>query len=293
MKTLVFALFFIIISFSSTLGAQPFLWKATGEHSFYLFGTIHLPDPRLTQFSPELTQALDESTAFYAELDLSESNRMKIAEFVRLTDGQDLTELLPESTRVKANQLLQSINPQLSVATFNNLKVWVLAVTLLLIEQQQKYPSEQPLDFALYMKAINDGKMTGGLETNNDQLSIFNNLTLEEQIKLLDDTIDFMEEAQASNTSIAENSLNAYLRGDLKGLFEYLLSYMKDEPFYDRLLDQLIDERNQRMTQKILNLVGNNPDQTYFFAVGAGHFWGEQSINKLLGESGYSIENLD
>ena len=289
------AFLFSILCFlfcSSSLSAHPFLWKASGEHDFYLFGTIHLPDPRVTELPTEVNQALDEATAFYAELDLSESNRMKIAEFVRLTDGQDLAELLPESTRTKANKVLQDINPQLSVQTFSNLKVWVLAVTLLLIEQQQKYPTQQPLDFALYMQALADGKITGGLETNNDQLSIFNNLTLREQTKLLDDTIEFMEEASAENTSVAENSLNAYLQGDLEGLFTYLVSYMKDEPFYEKLLEQLIDDRNHRMTKEILNLVNENPDEIYFFAVGAGHFWGETGINKLLSEAGYSIENV-
>ena len=289
------AFLFSILCFllcSSSLSAHPFLWKASGEYDFYLFGTIHLPDPRVTELPTEVNQALDEATAFYAELDLSESNRMKIAEFVRLTDGQDLAELLPESTRAKANKVLQDINPQLSVQTFSNLKVWVLAVTLLLIEQQQKYPTQQPLDFALYMQALADGKITGGLETNNDQLSIFNNLTLREQTKLLDDTIEFMEEASAENTSVAENSLNAYLQGDLEGLFTYLVSYMKDEPFYEKLLEQLIDDRNHRMTKEILNLVNENPDEIYFFAVGAGHFWGETGINKLLSEAGYSIENV-
>ena len=279
----------LVVCISSAY-AHPFLWKVTGEHSFYMLGTIHLPDPRITNLPTEVDQALEKSTAFYAELDLSESNIVEIAQLMWLPEGKTLFDILPEHTQANVSELLAGINPAINLEMFSNQKVWALAVTLTLLEQQLKYPGQPPLDIVLYEKSSKQGKITGGLETIHEQMNIFEGMSVEEQLRLLDDTIEFMQQAQLDKTSVAEQSVNAYLQGDLDRLMRYLTSYMKDEPFYVDLLYRLMDDRNIKMTQTILTLVKQNPDQTFFFAIGAGHFWGENSINSLLKKQGYSIE---
>ena len=37
---------------------NPYLWRIEGETPSYLFGTIHLPDPRVTTFHPEVVKAI-------------------------------------------------------------------------------------------------------------------------------------------------------------------------------------------------------------------------------------------
>lgn len=281
----------LIICFSSAY-AHPFLWKATGEHSFYMLGTIHLPDPRITNLPAEVENTLEESTAFYAELDLSESNIVEIAQLMWLPQGKTLFDILPISTQTNVSELLAGINPAINLEMFSNQKVWALAVTLTLLEQQLKYPGQPPLDIVLYEKSSKQGKITGGLETIHEQMNIFEDMSVDEQLRLLDDTIEFMQQAQLEETSVAERSVNAYLQGDLDRLMRYLTSYMKDEPFYQNLLSKLMDERNKKMTETILSLVKQNPDQTFFFAIGAGHFWGANGINSLLKKQGYSIETI-
>lgn len=282
----------LIFIFSIPVSAHPFLWKATGEHSFYLLGTIHLPDPRITTLPDEVEQALENSTSFYAELDLSESNIIEIAQLMWLPEGQTLFDLLPEATQSNTSELLANINPAINLEMFSNQKVWALAVTLTLLEQQLKYPGQPPLDIVLFEKSSKQGKITGGLETIHEQMNIFEEMSVKEQLRLLDDTIEFMQQAQLKETSVAEQSVNAYLQGDLDRLMEYLTSYMKDEPFYDALLKKLMDDRNHKMTETILSLVQQNPQQVFFFAVGAGHFWGENGINTLLEKQGYSIRQV-
>ena len=285
------ATFLFICSFQ--VCAHPFLWKATGEHTFYLFGTIHLPDPRITALPTEVTQALSHATAFYAELDLSESNIVEIAQLMWLPEGKTLFDLLPKETQTRVGELLRSINSEINLEMFSNQKVWALAVTLTLLEQQLKHPGQPPLDIVLYEKASKDGKITGGLETIHEQMSIFEELTVDEQIRLLNDTVEFMEQAMQQQDSITDKSVQAYLHGDLDKLMKYLMSYMKDEQFYDDLLKKLMDDRNIRMTDTILSLVDQNPDEVFFFAIGAGHFWGKVSINSLLEKNGYLIEQVD
>lgn len=68
----------ILLIGSQSVQVHPFLWKVTGEYRFHLFGTIYLPDPRVTILLPEVELALNDSKVFYAELDLSELNTMQI-----------------------------------------------------------------------------------------------------------------------------------------------------------------------------------------------------------------------
>ena len=134
---------------------------------------------------------------------------------------------------------------------------------------------------------------TGGLETVEEQLGVFDSMTEKQQIAFLSDTVDFMQSAKSQDKDFIEESLQAYLQGDIDRLMSYLMSYMKNNEFYDELLDRLIDQRNYKMAETIQNLVGENSSQRYFFAIGAGHFWGDNGINTLLQEKGYSLEKID
>lgn len=283
----------VLLLVSRTLFAHPFLWQVTGEHNFYLFGTIHLPDPRVTVLPPEVDKALNESTSFYAELDLTESNTMLITQSMWLDGNKTLHDLLSTDLKQNISDYLKSINPELNLEYFAKQKIWVLAVTLTVLEQQLKYPGHLPLDSSLYQKASLLGLYTGGLETVQEQLGVFDELSTEQQIRFLTDTVEFLHENSDGSDDFIESSLQAYLNGELDSLMTHLMSYMKDDEFYDQLLDKLINKRNLQMTDTILSLVMDNPNEKYFFAVGVGHFWGDNSINQLLSEKGYTVKVID
>ena len=288
------SLLFALLLFSSlAVHAQPFLWQVTGEHEFYMFGTIHLPDPRVTSLSEKVVQALEDSNVFYAELDLSEENTMLIKQSMWLPEGKNLYSFLPEELQAKISKYIKEINPELNLEFFSKQKIWVLAITLTVLEQQLKYPGQPPLDTVLYERAVSLGLDTGGLETVDEQLKVFDSMTSEQQIEFLNDTVDFMNSTMGNEQPFIEESLNAYIDGDLDVLMEHLMSYMKDNAFYDDLLDRLINQRNIKMANKILNLISEEPEKKYFFAVGAGHFWGEKGINTILEEKGYTIKSIE
>ena len=152
-----YVLLVILLAFHPSLYAHPFLWKVTGEHEFYLFGTIHLPDPRVTELSKEVKQALTESTSFYAELDLSESNSMMIKQSMWLPEKKTLHDYLSVSLEEKIETYLKQVNPELTLEFFVQQKIWVLAITLTVIEQQLKYPGQPALDAALFEQAVSLG----------------------------------------------------------------------------------------------------------------------------------------
>ena len=182
-----------LLTCQSSLYAHPFLWKATGEHEFYLFGTIHLPDPRVTNISDEVNQALKESTSFYAELNLSESNTMMIKQSMWLPEKKTLHDYLSVELEEQIENYLKDINPDLNLEFFVKQKIWVLAITLTVIEQQLKFPGQAALDAALFERAEKIGLTTGGLETVEEQLSVFESMSEKQQIEFLRDTVEFME----------------------------------------------------------------------------------------------------
>ena len=283
----------LLVCPDAALPAHPFLWRVSGEHDFYLFGTIHLPDPRVTDPGPEVEQALRDSTRFYAELDLSESNAMQITQSMWLPKHEMLHDLLPQPLQAQINRHIQSINPVLNLEFFAKQKIWALAITLTVLEQQLKYPQHLPLDYALFARAQRLGLQTGGLETIQSQLSIFESLSIEQQITFLSDTLEFLEKQNNQQENFIEKSLQAYLRGDLDILMSHLTAYMQRDGFYAALLDKLLNKRNHSITQAIIALLDQHPREKFFFAVGAGHFWGETGINRLLEERGYVIEVVD
>ena len=62
-----------------------------------------------------------------------------------------------------------------------------------LLEQQLNNPGALPMDAQLYQRAATIGKGTGGLETFLEQMQYFDNLTQAEELKMLSDTVEFME----------------------------------------------------------------------------------------------------
>lgn len=55
--------------------------------------------------------------------------------------------------------------------------------------------------------------------------------------------------------------------------------------------DNLIRKRNKRMAARVIDLLVNQPD-SYFFAFGAGHFVGEESILDFVRSAGFVVDRL-
>ena len=287
--------FLLILCFAqaSALYAAPFLWKAEKDDvSFYMFGTIHLPDPRVLDLSDSVNQALEESTVMYTELDLGDENMLKMANAVRLPEGESLLDILSPELQARVNTLLVDISPSLSLQLLANQKIWALAVTLPILEQQLNHPNQPALDGQLYQSALKAGKQVGGIETMEEQLGIFEGLTLAQQVKVLEDTVEFMEDAKEANTDVLDSMIQPYLVGDLDGLYAALMAYMKDEPLYHQLTDELIYDRNQHMVERMHALSSKHTQEKFFYAIGVGHFAGEEGIPSLLVEQGYTIERV-
>ncbi len=284
--------------FSSHLAAdaieKPFLWKIEGDRTTsYLFGTIHLPDARVTALHSSVEQAFKDSEYVYTEIPLDTSDLIAQVNYLMLEGDQTLVDIIEPELLQRANNLVKDINPILTIDPFLKFKVWALATSLPILEQQLNNPGVLPLDAQLYQRAGSEGKGTGGIETIQEQLGYFDNLSQDEEIKMLRDTIEFMETTASQDQSLAEEFIEYYLQGDVNAFGALMVKYVKEDEFSKGFMKKILHDRNIIMADRIHAKLKKNPDRKYFFAVGAGHYWGDTGIQKLLKDKGLSVSSIE
>src|SRR5699024_930748 len=138
-------------------------------------------------------------------------------------------------------------------------------------------------------RAEDEGKEVIGLETVEDQLSIFANLSPEMQEKRLKESLIDIEEYEEH----MEEVLSLYMEGDAEELLDYLV--MDKEQATDEeiaFMKALNDDRNHGMAEQIAGFLEEDSGDTYFVIVGALHLIKEPHIRSLLEEKGYEIESI-
>ena len=273
------------------------LFKVEGnelEKPSYLFGTIHLSDPRVLKLHPNAEAAFKASDTFYAEIDLDPGAQLKIAPLLMRQDTKKLTEAIGPELTNKLNRVLKDINPVLSAAPFDALKTWAVAASLPLIESQLM--GKGALDAALYQRAMKENKKTGALESGDSQAAVFDKFTEQEQQTMLSETLDMMIAEQDAEIKSLDRMLNIYLTGttdEIAAMMTAEIAKMKSDPeLTKRLMKALLDDRNIDMANKADEFMQADPKKSHFFAVGAAHYTGKTAVQDLLEEKGYTITPL-
>lgn len=268
---------------SGTNGADRggLLWRISlnGQPPSYLMGTIHSEDPRVTRLKPMVARALDRSHRFIMEMSLDTNAFMHFGAAMLMTEGQDLESMVGEGrfTRI-ASAMAELGIPETLV---RRMKPWVVMSML----SMPKPKGGLILDMVLYQRATGQGKPTSGLETAEEQLSVFEGLSHEDQIALLDMTIEHLP----SRNDMFEALIKAYAADDLGKILDLSEQYNQhnQSAAAKRFLVRLNDDRNQRMVQRIIPYLqqGNS-----FIAVGALHLGGPQGLLTLLKKKGYRAD---
>lgn len=268
---------------------HPFLWMIEGEKPSFLYGTIHLPDERVLTLPEVVEKALDSADAAYVEVTPDEL--AGAVSQMMMPDGKTLKDVLPEDVYQRTRTYVESKG--LPFAALERLKVWVITVQLPLLDYLQQLREHPPMDVMLYGRAKKEGKETGGIETLKEQLSVFDEFSRQEQVKLLQESLDQLEEEPGKAGSYMERLILAYLKGEDENLYSVLLEDMdQDDPVDQKFILHLFTERNLRMAERIAARLKENPGRSYFFAVGAGHLVGPEGVRKHLEEQGFRITRL-
>jgi uncharacterized protein YbaP (TraB family) len=281
---------------------KPFLWRVEGPVPSYLYGTVHVPDPRVLELPDVVRRAFNAADVFNAEIPLDAATQMSMLSKVMLPAGQDLRSIIGEDVfarvmRVVGKVLGNRLPPggtDLLATMFSPMKPWAVMSQLELLEfVPEMSAGRQPLDAMLYSMADKAGKELGALETVDEQVAVFEGFTPQEQVKLLVSTLDDLEKPRPSGVSPTKELIDLYLAGDLNRLAAELnKQYPQDQALNKKVTARLIDDRNTRMAAKIADLCGKKPTRSYFFAVGALHYAGETGIVSQLTKKGFKITRL-
>lgn len=265
---------------ASALFTRGLLWKIerpnfTGTPS-YVFGTIHSDEPSVAK-PPPASAALASSRVFMMEL-LPDADAMAtVAQALLSSNGTSLKALLGPSLFAKTERALAERGIPQQAA--DRLAPWAATVAL----SMPKLSGGLPLDLALYGAAQSQSKPVLGIETAAEQTAVFTSLSQGEQIALLKDTLDYLPQIDQALVDMHR----LYVARDLGAMVKLNDKYApRDAALARKVLDALIDSRNQRMAQRI---EGELQKGGAFVAVGALHLPGQKGLLNLLRLRGYRV----
>ena len=259
------------------------LWKVEGAGATpsYLFGTMHSDDPSVVKLPAPVRRAFDESRGLTLEVVLDTQSLQAMTSALLMTDGTTLESLIGASLYERCVEVMRAQGvPEILVAT---MKPWAVAVSLMT-------PSGKGgavLDHVLYQEAVAAGKRVHGLETVEEQLGLFDGLSLQDQITLLRDTLDNLDNI---DRLLGELQL-AYLERDLKRLLEINEASLaeSDPQLAATFKHKMIIDRNHHMAERMQSLLREGKQ---FIAVGALHLAGKDGLLMLLSERGYRLSRI-
>ncbi|MEL4069014.1 TraB/GumN family protein [Ochrobactrum sp. GPK 3] len=272
------------------------IWKIEkdGVAPSYLFGTIHLSDPRVLELPKVVQDAYQSANTVVIEttdvLDQKNFLRLKLErpELLLFTDGSTLKSHLPADRREEIENKLAERGIILDAVA--KMKPWILTTLLALpkCERERKSDGVKSLDEFLAIHAQLEGRNIEGLETAAEQFEATEKLPLDFHIRNLIATVDYGDKTEDA----METTTALYLKGELGMIMPALRRIVPDalsDQDYDLFLKYLIIDRNHTMADRAVPLLEKG---NVFIAIGALHLPGEEGVVELLRAKGYRLTAL-
>ncbi|XP_076811744.1 metalloprotease TIKI1-like isoform X2 [Clavelina lepadiformis] len=224
--------------------------------------------------------------------------------------------LSPEQKSLNADYLFEAI-----VGNWKRKKpVWVMLMINSLTEADVRSRNIPVLDLYLARQAERMGKKIGAVEKVDEQCQPLNGLNMSQVFFALNHTLAMQEKVRYGTLKIpytTDDLIDQYNCGELNSAtfdketaqMPQLVNQSDSEPKKDGsehqdtsestmataidlyFKQELIYRRNHRMAERVKNLLEAFPDQSFFFAFGAGHFLGNGSVIDFLRKEGLKIKN--
>src|SRR5690606_34464573 len=229
--------------------------------------------------------------AVYTELPLELEVMQRAQTATQLPSGQKLEDVLPEAVWERVQAWLKKRRK--SAQMFSTSTPLGLATLLPMVDRLHEMIRRQPLDVVIYSRAKAAGKEVGGIEKVEEQIAVFQAFEIDEQVRMLESTLDELEAAESEGESLLEKIIDLYLAGDAEAFLELMREDAEDDPELTAKFEKLLlTDRNERMAERIDAMLREHPDRSFFFAVGAAHFAGEKGLVTLLEADGHAIERI-
>lgn len=277
-------------AFAAERGA---LFKVSnGANALYLYGTIHAGRPDYYPLEPRIREAMAAAPTLALEVDMNGDQAaiaaamMKHGMFPAGTQGLGG---LPAERRVRIEAALrkQGIEP----AMVAQLKPWMLVATLAVVEGMKLgYDPKLGVDAHLAELARASGKTrVTELESMEFQAALFSRMPVEEQWKMLEESLDDMASGRQERET--RELFAAYEGADQAALDRIAKRMEEDNTVSGKFMREvLMVERNAPMADKVVSLLGR--EQNAVVAVGLLHLVGKDGVPELLRKRGVKVERV-
>jgi uncharacterized protein YbaP (TraB family) len=262
-------------------GALHSLWELHGKHNtVYLLGSIHVLRPSDYPLPPTVLEAYRDAKSLLMEVNLEEISSAQVqAEMLGsavLPEGKTLPVVLGSARYGRADVLAHEVGVELSL--FDQFAPWFAAEAISQLQLTQLgFQPESGIEMYFMERARTDGKSVAGLETVHDQISLFQNMSLDTQAQYL---VSSLEQAHDLPKEV-DSMVRAWQRGDTQWFANQLQSELGRDP---KLYQSVLVARNRKWLPKIEALL--NDDKNYLVIVGTGHLVGQGSVIDLLKKDG-------
>ena len=253
------------------------------DSTIYLVGTVHALRPEMLWSSEKIMKAVGESTELW--LELTDADNAATAAPLMQKYGVDAEKPLSKKLNFDQKAKLAKVAEQYGIpaATLEPLKPWVVAVMLTVLQVQKAgYDPKSGVDHLLKAQAEKEGDKVVGLETMEQQLSFFSEISDRDQAAFLDQAL----EDAAEGVALLDRIAKAWTEGDNDTIAEVFSGEMKKEA--PELYKKLIVNRNVRWSEQVEEILSGSG--VHQIAVGAGHLVGPDSLQAQLAKRGIKAE---
>lgn len=266
---------------------RPAMWQVSDrDTTIYLFGTIHLLPKDYPWRTPAFDKAVAGSQTLVVETIVDTASPQSLAgELARLGFRSGLPPLAsrvaPEKRALLETAIAKTGIPR---SAYDRMETWAAAFMLLGTQfKDLGLTGEAGVEAVLRNAFIRAGKPVDQLETNSEQLSLFDTLPESAQRALLEGAID----SPAEMRSQFNEMLTAWVRGDVAKIGA---SFNEDLSGSPELREALLRRRNANWARWIQRRMAT--PGSVFVAVGAGHLAGSDSVVAMLQKDGYRVRRI-
>lgn len=260
--------------------ASSLLWEITGKKvksPSYLMGTMHLIPKDKFYFPDDLREKVSETKLLVMEIGGMEE-QMKAAALIMLKDGN----LFDHFSQPQKDTLFQYLQTELEMDSslvkqqFGRVKPFAL---LQLMTRSAFGENPESYELTLQGIAMQKNIPIKGLETVEDQMAVFDNMGMEEQVEMVMSSIRNSENSADEMNELIE----IYLSQDIEALYALM---SKEGNSLEKHEGALLTDRNTKWIPVIKKLIKKQPT---FIAVGAAHLGGPNGVVELLKKEGYTV----
>jgi uncharacterized protein len=279
MKIRTFILLSLFLTFSIGANENSIFWELESSEGkqIFIFGSIHVDDNRVVDFSDSVNNAMQKSDLFVSET--TNVINLKVLEGL----GSEYNKYLSDEDFRKISELsdFHSIETDFAI----KLKPWLLG--FIFSSPRAMNPFSQ--DNLLKMAATNYGLALKGLETVDEHYSVLDSLSPEDQFQILKNVLNLSEAGKEKNYELMIKTYLTFNLNKILNVDEEITKSIIPEKSWSSVKNELIHKRNKLFFNRILILAKKN---VLFVAVGASHLAGDDGLLQQFFQAGFKKKSL-